>query len=928
MIHPPWVSASDDAVQSSRYQPAVVLERILSAFKAEGGSEEALCELLNAHMPAAGYNCSPADLIQQERLYSLEFYFYFFTFCKLELDDPYFHYSNAGGQLDAQHYIVERGYLEYSPWSGENIRQDGYLPMTTIGALFIYLEEAFSPAEGAIAQQTGKELAKEILAFINLSVEEQYRVERFFFNKEEILVSPEYLSWIISLFVLLTNDVDLISRAYTYGTLHSHHLAKAVFMLPGKKPGSKITEWVQRTNSVYEYDYKVKIGSFEIRIDAKKLADLGFFGRYTENCFCILFLAIPAIYSSYIEMAQGKTNRYKVIYSSTNPYSITIKYKLGNPIVFFGKLFVFLGFCAASGFFIQNLSNRWFTPLVFTIIFSVIAGFILIILNKHRSLKKRFEKTKILISTQLDSLKETTNDLLAERDALDNKVTERTAELHEALEQLKELDRAKTNFIANVSHELRTPLTLVSVPLEEIITGRYGDELSPDHQVFSLIDRNVKRLNNQINQLLDFARLDLCTIPFNPHQIEIAGYCRLLIAELDSLAERKGLFLKIENRTDSDEVIISADERMLETMLLNLLNNALKFTDKGGVTLSLSAESADDSVRLCVEDTGIGFPSEQKARLFQRFTQAEESGERKREGAGLGLALVNEIAELHGWELDADGCPGEGSVFAVKIPLIRTNTSPGTYDHLPDEGKAARQELAGSGLSPDAGSPSREFSREKETILIVEDNSDMGTVIQGLLEEEFNIKWCTSGHAALEWLGTHPQLALIICDVMMPGMNGFRFREELLKNNDYYELPFIYLTALADQQEKNEGLKSGAVDYIKKPFTVSELVLKVRNLIETHKASYLQAVRDQSGMERLARLTSDLYTHSPGSGWNLYGITDAEKRVIELVRLGLQDKEIASELSISVRTVSSHLNHLYQKTDTQNRVELINLLYK
>ena len=303
-------------------------------------------------------------------------------------------------------------------------------------------------------------------------------------------------------------------------------------------------------------------------------------------------------------------------------------------------------------------------------------------------------------------------------------------------------------------------------------------------------------------------------------------------------------------------------------------------------------------------------------------------GKRRKGGAGIGLALVKEIAIHHGWRIKAESSPGIGSSFSLVIKEDLESADELSVDDLAFSKRREVQEQLEAEHFHIVHKSEKIFDKKKDTILLVEDNYDMGILLQNLLGEEYNLYWCSGGGEALAWIKGEPQLSLIICDVMMPNMSGFNFRKQLLNEKDYSKLPFIFLTALADQRDRTEGLASGAVDYIRKPFNPSELLFKIQNLLETNKASYLQAVRDREAAERFSRNTAVIPPKKENPDWQDLGITAAERKIVEYVRIGLQDKEIASELSLSPRTVSSHLSHLYQKTGTQNRVELINLLYK
>lgn len=931
MLHPPWMRAGNEVGIFPCISSSII--NITTFFKNAGGSVAELTILLNEHFPVDYEKLEIGGLLDPKNFYSLEFRFYLVHFTKLLLDDSGFRYIiDEQTQLGIEYWIYEKGRLDYPPWiiSDGRLRAD-YISISNLRTLFLYIEEKYVfKYRESDDFLLGKRISTEVIDFINRCVPVKFQFDRAFINKEEVLISYELMLHAAGILMALTNEPDLVGPAHYYGFLTHNKLAKAIFFQT-IEPLEGFREWLRRTNDAYRMEFTSSRGKLLIKLNFKPMILSGMFDLYLDNCLSEVEKAIPAAHKAFLELTGAKKVKTGVI-ECENKYVRIVKLRWQVPFSSFSKKAValILGILFTAILFV----GRKLIPSVpVGISFAAAAAALSVgfwyVQNLHSKLKKvtnKFSDSKELISHQLDSLKSTTNELLAERDVLDQKVNERTAELNNALEQLKDLDKSKTNFIANVSHELRTPLTLISVPLEGIRNGRYGGSLEADHEVFDLLKRNTVRLNNQISQLLDFSRLDLGKMDYKPEIFDLNGYCGLLTAELESLAERKGLSLQAENRTGMDIIPFKADKNLFETLMLNLLNNALKFTETGGIKLIIDLPE-ESKIVLTVQDSGIGFRPEEKDALFKRFTQAEEHKDRHHEGSGIGLALVAEISELHGWKIDAQSSPGEGAAFFLTIPLPADNVVLPAEAETDPVLRSIRQERAESGLYFQTISNNGKDGSEKDTILLIEDNPDMGAVLSGLLGEDYNLHWCTGGAEALNWLETSTQPALIICDVMMPGMNGFRLREELLKKSEYSIIPFIFLTALADPQDRQTGLSSGAVDYIQKPFTSDELLLKIRNLVASHKASYLQAVNDSKAAERLQNRIHGSAALKPEMKFKSFGITKAEQKIVELVKLGMQDKEIAVELSISPRTVSSHLSHLYQKTDTQNRIELINLLY-
>jgi signal transduction histidine kinase len=239
-------------------------------------------------------------------------------------------------------------------------------------------------------------------------------------------------------------------------------------------------------------------------------------------------------------------------------------------------------------------------------------------------------------------------------------------------EALAELDRAKTTFFSNISHELRTPLTLMLSPVEELLSelsGRNPEESA----LLELVHRNGLRLQKLVNSLLDFSRIEAGRIHADYEPTELDRYTEDLASTFRSAMERAGLSFQIECEPLPQPVYVDRD--MWEKVVLNLLSNALKFTFEGGVRVAVNADGA--FARLTVQDTGTGIPASELRQIFERFHRVEGARGRTIEGTGIGLALVQELVNLHGGSITAESEVSKGTTFTVTIPF-------GT-DHLPKD---------------------------------------------------------------------------------------------------------------------------------------------------------------------------------------------------------------------------------------------------
>ena len=418
-------------------------------------------------------------------------------------------------------------------------------------------------------------------------------------------------------------------------------------------------------------------------------------------------------------------------------------------------------------------------------------------------------------------------------------------------EELAELDRAKTTFFSNISHEFRTPLTLIMGPLQEL-QRVLADAGQPVQEELEVIHRNGLRLGRLVNTLLDFSRIEAGRVQASYEPADLAQVTAELASVFRSAVDRAGLAFEVDCGPLPEPVYL--DRGMWEKVMLNLLSNALKFTFEGSISVSVRAE--DGCAVVAVADTGIGVPEQEMPRLFERFHRIENARSRSNEGSGIGLALVQELVQLHGGTITAFSTEGEGTTFTVTLPFghahlpaaalvpaghaatVSAAADPFVREALrwlpgdargDGEGTAEQPgaEEISPGSDPDApGQPGRALPAR---VLVADDNADMRDYLARLLRSAgFRVTTVTDGQAALDAIRAGAP-DLVISDVMMPRLDGLGLVAALRADARTAAVPVLLLSARAGQEASVEGLRAGADDYLVKPFSAVELLARVRS---------------------------------------------------------------------------------------------------
>ena len=380
--------------------------------------------------------------------------------------------------------------------------------------------------------------------------------------------------------------------------------------------------------------------------------------------------------------------------------------------------------------------------------------------------------------------------------------------------QIHELDQLKLRLFTDISHELKTPLTLISLPLQKLIDKAKKQDESQSS--LELIYNNVQRLNNLVNQVVDFRRLEAGKIQLELSPGDLILQLRNISNYYAPLAHEKNILFVF--KSDLQDFWAKYDADKLEKIVVNLLSNAFKFTPENEkVELIVKIDQLNSKLQLWVNDSGPGIPKEMQQNVFDRFYRLRSEKSTRIPGSGIGLSLVKELVNLHRGTIDVISDGIHGTSFEVELPLIPTNKSE----------EPATQPKNNFDLSKYENTP-------KAIVLLIEDEEPMLRFITEELGKYFSVKGVSSVEKAFEWL-TNEMPELIISDVMLPGMTGLDFCRKLKENNLTSHLPVILLTARDSEEDIVEGLGSGADDYITKPFRMNELVARCFNLIENRR---------------------------------------------------------------------------------------------
>jgi signal transduction histidine kinase/DNA-binding NarL/FixJ family response regulator len=412
------------------------------------------------------------------------------------------------------------------------------------------------------------------------------------------------------------------------------------------------------------------------------------------------------------------------------------------------------------------------------------------------------------------------------------------------IEALQRADDVKEEFIANVSHELKTPLTGI-IGLSEIILDSKRHELDEGTiESLNMIKISGQRLSNLVNDVIDFSSIKQGELELDRRAVDLKRVCTLVNKMCRPLIGDKPI--QLAEHFPDDPVVVLGDEDRLQQILFNLVSNAIKFTPRGWVAISI--ERIDIDVRISVKDTGVGISREQQAKIFNRFYQIDSGATRERGGTGLGLAISQKLVELHGTEIVLRSSLGEGSTFYFDLPLYGgqlISSEPENKDNKKAYTKEliSTPQLTGLNLSPAVERRTNAVeleaepgfgllpSRVRRRILVVDDEYLNVKIVKEHLSATYDMVSALGGNEALEIIEKNKP-DLILLDLMMPIMTGFELCRIVRQQYNLDELPIVILTAKNRVEDLVKGLSMGANDYISKPFSKEELKVRVGKQIE------------------------------------------------------------------------------------------------
>ena len=404
-------------------------------------------------------------------------------------------------------------------------------------------------------------------------------------------------------------------------------------------------------------------------------------------------------------------------------------------------------------------------------------------------------------------------------------------------EEMERMTQTQLQFFTNVSHELRTPLTLIAGPAEQLLED--GSIRGQHRSMLQMIQRNTRILIQLVGEILDFRKVQNNKATLRLNRFALSDELSTWAEDFRAAAARRKITIVVAasgstdtSTANTDGSMIIADRDKIEHVYFNLMSNALKYTPEGG-SITTTVEHAAQHFTITVSDTGKGIDPKELPHLFERFYQAQGSIG----GTGIGLSLVKAYVDMHHGTIEAQSEPGKGTSFVVTLP----DTQPG-YDPANDQKAAPRVEDKNliddnyvsvdidANAAADRITNAEDFDSERPLVLIIDDNNGMRAYLRSILKDKYNVSEAAGGKQGLE-KACREVPKLVICDVMMPVMDGLEFTRQLKQNMATSHIPVILLTARSLSEQREEGYGTGADSYLTKPFSGSVLLARVDNLL-------------------------------------------------------------------------------------------------
>lgn len=500
------------------------------------------------------------------------------------------------------------------------------------------------------------------------------------------------------------------------------------------------------------------------------------------------------------------------------------------------------------------------------------------------------------------------------KENLEKEVKKRTIELEKAKNIIEEKEKQKTTFFINLTHETKTPLTLITNYLDKHIK-KHGTT-----EEIKIIQQNVNKLQHDAINFLDAEKLERGQVLYNHDQIiNLTNIVCVEAMMFKEIAIKKNI--NITTKID-ENIYIKIDPHAIDRIINNLLDNAIKFTPENG-QINIILTSNNDEAEFIVSDTGIGIPIEDQKNIFEPYYQITHE-KQNIQGIGMGLHIVKKIIyEING-KIDLQSHPDKGSTFKITFKK-----------HKLLEGETVNENIKYSKPIDNISTlkiKEATYNEQRQTILIIEDNINMLCHLRNNICNYYNVFCAVNGKDALDKLENIPKPNLIIADIMMDVMDGIAFFETLIKNEQYKDIPVIFLTAKTSINEKIQAILKGAIDYIYKPFSIEELLAKINAIIK------LQGLQKEFNIKEMEQKISnvirsknkdieDIKNNGFEGKCSKYRITAKEQETIKLLLEGLETKEIASNLNVNTNTVKKRLSYIYKKCDVQNKLELFKIFH-